>query len=48
MNAKGGYSYDECEYLNLDYAPPAVQNAAVAEGKNTAHHRRPFSITGRR
>jgi hypothetical protein len=34
-NAGGGYSYDECDYLNLDYAPRAVENAVVAEGKNT-------------
>jgi hypothetical protein len=34
-NAGGGYAYDECDYLNLDYAPRAVENAVVAEGKNT-------------
>jgi hypothetical protein len=34
-NAGGGYSYDECDYLHLDYAPQAVQDAVVAEGKNT-------------
>lgn len=34
-NAGGGYAYDECDYLNLDYAPQAVENAVVAEGKNT-------------
>jgi hypothetical protein len=32
QNAGGGYAYDECDYRNLDY----VQNAVVAEGKNTA------------
>jgi hypothetical protein len=36
VNAKNGnaYSYDACDYRNLDYAPPAVQNAVVAEGSN--------------
>jgi hypothetical protein len=34
-NAGGGYAYDQCDYLNLDYAPQAVENAVVAEGKNT-------------
>ena len=34
-NAGGGYAYDECDYHNLDYAPQAVQNAVVAEEKNT-------------
>jgi hypothetical protein len=36
------YSYDECDYLNLDTAPPAVQsavvtdnNAFVTQGNNT-------------
>ena len=37
VNAKGGnaYSYDECDFLNLDYAPQAVESAVVTEG-NTA------------
>ena len=34
-NAGGGYAYDECDYVNLDYAPQAVENAVVAEGKST-------------
>jgi hypothetical protein len=35
VNARGtAYSYDECDYLNLDYAPQAVENAAVTEGNN--------------
>lgn len=33
---RGGYTYDECDYRSLDYAPRDVQNAVVAEGKNTA------------
>jgi hypothetical protein len=36
FNAKGGnaYSYDECDYLNLDYASQAVESAVVTEGQN--------------
>ena len=36
VNAKGGnaYSYDECDYLNLDLAPQAVEDAVVTEGSN--------------
>lgn len=35
VNAHGtAYSYDECDYLNLDSAPQAVQSAVVTEGKN--------------
>ena len=35
VNAKGtAYSYDECDYLNLDYAPQAVESAVVTEGNN--------------
>jgi hypothetical protein len=29
------YSYDECDYLNLDSAPQAVESAVVTEGNNT-------------
>jgi hypothetical protein len=37
VNAKGAaYSYDECDYLNLDYAPQAVESAVVTEGNNNA------------
>jgi hypothetical protein len=37
VNAHGtAYSYDECDYLNLDSAPQAVQSAVVTEGNNTA------------
>jgi hypothetical protein len=32
VNNGGGYSYDECDYSNLDYAPDAVQNAVIKEG----------------
>jgi hypothetical protein len=36
VNASGtAYSYSECEYLNLDYAPQAVESAVVTEGNNT-------------
>jgi hypothetical protein len=43
VNAKGtAYSYDECDYLNLDYAPQSVEgavvtdnNALVTQGNNT-------------
>jgi hypothetical protein len=28
------YSYDECDYLNLDAAPQAVESAVVTEGNN--------------
>jgi hypothetical protein len=28
------YSYDECDYLNLDSAPQAVESAVVTEGSN--------------
>jgi hypothetical protein len=36
VDAKNGnaYSYAECDYFNLDYAPPSVQNAVVSEGSN--------------
>jgi hypothetical protein len=36
VNAKDGtaYSYDECDYLNLDSAPQAVESAVVTEGNN--------------
>jgi hypothetical protein len=35
VNAKGtAYSYDACDYLNLDSAPPAVQSAVVTDGNN--------------
>ena len=34
-NAEGvAYAYDECDYLNLDYAPQAVESAVVTEGNN--------------
>jgi hypothetical protein len=37
VNAKNGnaYSYDQCDYVHLDFAPPAVQNAAISEGSST-------------
>jgi hypothetical protein len=37
VNAKDGtaYSYDACDYLNLDEAPQWVQSAVVTEGSNT-------------
>jgi hypothetical protein len=35
QDAGGRYSYFECDYTNLDYAPLDVQRAVVAEGKNT-------------
>ena len=36
VNATGtAYSYDACDYLNLDAAPPAVESAVVTDGNNT-------------
>jgi hypothetical protein len=35
VNAKGvAYSYDGCDYLNVDDAPPAVQSAVITDGNN--------------
>ncbi len=34
MHARLG-SYNECDYLNLDYAPQSVESAVVTEGNNT-------------
>jgi hypothetical protein len=35
VNKEGtAYSYDGCDYLNLDSAPPAVESAVVTEGSN--------------
>lgn len=44
VNAKDGsaYSYNECDYLNVDYASQAVQSAVVTEGNNPLT--RPSSI----
>jgi hypothetical protein len=34
VNAEGtAYSYDACDYLNVDYAPQAVDSAVVTEGQ---------------
>ena len=46
VNAKGtAYSYDECDYLNLDYAPQAVEDAVVTEGNNNFSFSSPPSVS---
>jgi hypothetical protein len=36
VNAEGTvYSYDACDYLNVDYAPQVVESDVVTEGNNT-------------